>query len=72
MIRIARFAGFTVMSTYSMCPTVFVKLSPGSRSAIVVVVRLLFTLSAVLVLDHGHEVVNFGVELGVLFFDLQF
>ena len=64
------------MSTYPVCPTVFVKLSPGHRSVLVVIVILVFALSVVLILililDQGHKVVNFGVELGVLFFYFHF
>ena len=67
MFRTASFACFTGMSTYSMCPTVFVKLSPGSRSVIVAVVILVFCLFVVLVLEHGHEIVYLGIELCVLF-----
>ena len=74
MVWFTGFAGFAGMSTYPVCPTVFVKLFPGHRSVLVVVVMILLSLSnvVILVLDQCHKAVDFGVELGVLFFYFQF
>ena len=72
MIRFTRFAGFTVVTTDSMRPTVLVELSPGSWSWLIaiiaiIVVAVVVPVVVILVLNHCHEIVNFGVELRVLF-----
>ena len=74
MVWFTCFAGFAGMSTYPMCPTLFVKLSPGHRSVLIVVVLMLLSLTDVLILIlyQSHKAVDFGVELGVLFFYFQF